>query len=458
MASEHASPDLPATILALSAADRAELKEKIKTRFLSPGVADFARIREQCRSARAVFSNADNCRLLIVIDPATDIEKTLTDCLSYLDSRPEVNRQINREVNWREKNICFGQSPHGKKERKKIGLVFPGQGSQYVRMGAALLDRYPELREIVRQAGNCATNEAHFENVLYPALTEDKEEQKQQLEKLQQTEMAQPAIGAASTVLLDLLARFSVFPDAVCGHSYGELTALHAAGRLERSDFFSLSAARGKFMAEAGKAGDAGRMMAIKAPIADIPELIREHGLDLILANRNTPDQGVLSGPSQDIEKMQAICKEKHIRGLVLPVSAAFHSRLVESAARPFRECLEGVSLASSPVPVYSNTTGRPYPSDEASARKLLGRHLLNPVHFIDDIEAMFADGVDTFVEVGPKPVLTGLIRAILKGRDFTAVATDSSSGKQPALTDLALALCQLAAAGHPVDLTQWSD
>ena len=134
MASEHASPDLPATILALSAADRAGLKKEIKTRFLSPGVGDFARIREECRSARAVFSNADNCRLLIVIDPATDIEKTLTDCLSYLDSRPEVKREVkrevNREVNWREKNICFGESPQGKKERKKIGLVFPGQGSQ----------------------------------------------------------------------------------------------------------------------------------------------------------------------------------------------------------------------------------------------------------------------------------------------------------------------------------------
>ncbi len=442
------------TLLALSASSRQGIRDGLKE--LVSEACDFAEIQEKCRVARKAFSHEAACRLLCVLPPDADIGELLEQCRYYLNNEPAPN--------WRKKNIFFGEN----RRRGKIGFVFPGQGSQYAHMGADLLHCCTEPRNLLRQAEaalsqpnqpnqpNQPEQTNHLHSRMYPPPAKGKAEQKAQEEPLRQTQWAQPAIGVMSLIMLDLLSRFSVFPDAVCGHSYGELTALHAAGRMERDDFFRLSAARGRLMAEAARQGDAGRMMAVKTPIEKIPELIAAHGLDLILANRNGPDQGVLSGPSGEIEKMLAICRENHIRALQLPVSAAFHSRLVESAARPFRQALETVAFKPSDIPVYANTTGEPYPQEADSARELLGRHLLNPVNFIADIESMARDQVATFLEVGPKAALTGLIRSILKEREHTAIAVNESGGKQSSVTDLACALSQLAAAGHYVDLTQW--
>ena len=435
----------PVTLLALSAPSRQGISDRLKE--LAAGACDFAGILEKCPTTRRAFSHNAACRLLCVIPPGADIGELLAQCRYYLKNEPAPS--------WRKKNIFYGEN----RPRGKIGFVFPGQGSQYTHMGADLLHYGTALRSLLKQAEAALgppNQPDQLRSRIYPPPAKDKAEQKAQEEPLRQTQWAQPAIGVMSLIMLDLLSRFSVFPDAVCGHSSGELTALHAAGRMQRGDFFRLSAARGQLMAEAARQGDAGRMMAVKAPIEKIPEMINTHDLDLILANRNGPDQGVLSGPSEEIEKMLAICRENHIRALQLPVSAAFHSRLVESAARPFRQLLETVTVKPSDIPVYANTTGAPYPQDAAAARDLLGRHLLNPVNFIGDIESMVKDGAATFIEVGPKAALTGLIRSILKERDHTAIALNESGGKQSAVADLAYALSQLAAAGHYVDLTQW--
>jgi len=429
-------------IIALSAKSRHAMRAKLNE--FAAGADECTRIQEKCRRARTAFSNEDACRLLCVMEPAAEIGATINQCLYYLENDPAVN--------WRQENIFFGEN----RNKEKIGLVFPGQGSQYTHMGADLLNWYPESRALLRAAETAGDPPLQLFSVIYPPPAGNKPQQKAQEEQLRQTELAQPAIGAMSLTMLELLSHFSVFPDAVCGHSYGELTALYAAGRIERNDFLRLSVARGRFMAAAGQQGDAGRMMAIKAPIREIPELISNYGLDLVLANRNSPDQGVVSGPSEEIEKMLAICRKNHIRALQLPVSAAFHSRLVESAARPFRQLLETVAFKSSDIPVFANTTGRPYPPDPGAARQLLGHHLLNPVNFTDDIETMTTEDVGTFIEVGPKAALTGLIRSILKERGHIAIAVNGSSGKQSSVTDLACALCQLAAAGHYVNLAQW--
>jgi acyl transferase domain-containing protein len=430
-------------ILAVSGENRQAIKRELQA--VSAAVQkDAAEASELFRKSLARFSSRDNCRLLMAPEPASPIEDRLSDVLFYLDGGTGVNL--------RKKGIFFGQG----RRRGKIGFVFPGQGSQYLHMGAGLVPLLPGAGALLREAARAAAGPDPLDAAMFPEPAADASRKREQEKRLRRTDLAQPAIGAVSLVMLELLRRFGVLPEAVCGHSYGELTALYAAGRLSRQDFFTLSAARGKYMAQAGREGDAGRMLAVKAPIEETADLIRTHGLDLILANRNSPEQGVVSGPSQEVEKMQAICRKNHIRAVLLPVSAAFHSRLVESAARPFCKRLDAVRFHPSSLPVYANTTGRPYPPGEASARRLLGRHLLHPVHFIDAVRAMFADGVETFVEVGPKAVLTGLIRSILSDSEHTAVAMDGSGGKQPALQDLARALCEIAAAGHFVDFTKW--
>jgi len=258
--------------------------------------------------------------------------------------------------------------------------------------------------------------------------------------------------------MLKILERFNVAPDTAAGHSYGELAALYAAGRLDEKTFFSLSADRGRFMAAAGdnESGESGTMLAVKAPLDEIDALLATLDTDVILANRNSPSQGVLSGSSQGIEIAQRACKEKKFRAIELPVAAAFHSHLVENARQPFEKSLADAAFAPAAIPVYANTTGEVYPESKEQARATLGAQLVSPVHFKEEVENLYAADVRTFLEVGPKPVLTGLVRQILKGKEHIAVAVDQSGGKAFGLKDLAKALCRLAAAGYPVDLPKW--
>jgi acyl transferase domain-containing protein len=256
--------------------------------------------------------------------------------------------------------------------------------------------------------------------------------------------------------MMRVLNRFGITPAGTCGHSYGELAALFASGRFDERTFFELSVARGKFMAQAGGSGDKGGMLAVKAPMDAIEELIRNSGLDIVLANRNSPDQGVLSGPTDDISAMKNLCRDKKIRATLLPVAAAFHSRLVQAAAEPFAQKIASVPFFGPGLPVYSNTTGAPYPDSPDAAKKIFSSHLMNPVRFIEEIETMHADGVLIFVEVGPRAVLTGLIKAILKDQPAYALAVDASSGRHSGIADLGRTLCMLSALGYPVNLTEW--
>ena len=158
--------------------------------------------------------------------------------------------------------------------------------------------------------------------------------------------VAQPAIGAVSVAMEKILRRFGLTPEATCGHSYGELTALYSAGWIDEATLHDLSALRGRLMAEAGGApGEPnGAMLAVKAPLDDIDRMIEEERLDVVLANRNSPTQGVLSGPTAAIAEMENICKYQKINAVRLPVSAAFHSDQVKKAGRPFLKALANVA------------------------------------------------------------------------------------------------------------------
>lgn len=203
---------------------------------------------------------------------------------------------------------------------------------------------------------------------------------------------------------------------------------------------------------------DCGSMLAIKAPLDDIESLILDEKLDLILANRNSPDQGVLSGSSEEIKRASRACRAKKMRCVKLPVAAAFHSHLVDHAARPFEKFLASINFNPGSIPVFSNTTGDVYPRESDKARNLLGRQLLNPVHFMENIRGMVENGITTFIEVGPKTVLSGLTRNIIQGHPHKCLALDASYGKKQGIADLAGVLCSLAAAGYGVQLDKWEE
>jgi acyl transferase domain-containing protein len=241
----------------------------------------------------------------------------------------------------------------------------------------------------------------------------------------------------------------------VAGHSFGELTALHAAGVLGPRSLSDLASLRGSLMA--GNGEDRGTMLAVLAPLADIERVIADAKLDVVLANCNGPSQGVLAGTRAAIDVAEAACKAKNLRTARLAVGAAFHSPLVAGAAKAFREGLSAHPFGAPRVPVIANTTGDAYPEDASAARDLLGEQLAKPVRFDRVIERMADLGAHTFLEVGPRATLSGMVRAILGNKPHAAIATDAQ-GTRGGLFDLATALCRLAALGHPVDLAPWDD
>ena len=216
----------------------------------------------------------------------------------------------------------------------------------------------------------------------------------------------------------------------------------------------SLAQARGRLMA--GDGSDRGTMLAVLAPLADVEALLEDEKLDLVLANRNAPAQGVLSGARAEIDRAEAACKRRGLRTGRLQVGAAFHSPLVAGARDAFRREVEAVAFAPSAIEVVANTTAEPYPEGAAQARDLLAGQLAAPVKFLECVERLYADGARTFVEVGPRAILTGLVGSILGERAHLAVPLDGLPGAGNGVLALAQTLARLSAAGFPVRWTEW--
>ena len=277
---------------------------------------------------------------------------------------------------------------------------------------------------------------------------------------LRDTRVAQPAIGAVSVGLLQILRHFGIEPDLVGGHSFGELTALHAAGWISRCELAQLAMRRGLLMAKSGQAAGPGAMLAVFATCEEAAAFIEEQKLELVVANKNAPRQCVLSGPSGEIDRAALGLARRGITCRPLAVSAAFHGPLMAASRQAFRETLEELEFKPGLIPVFANATAAPYPANPDLARDLLADQLCRPVEFLAQVEAMYQSGARTFLEVGPDARLTGLVRSILDGRDHHAIAVDASRGErgESNMADLAIALANLAALGYPVRLHRWDE
>jgi acyl transferase domain-containing protein len=204
--------------------------------------------------------------------------------------------------------------------------------------------------------------------------------------------------------------------------------------------------------------GDRGSMLAVQAAATTVKQVLKEERIELVIANRNTPKQAVLSGATAEIRRAADAFANRSINAKVLPVAAAFHSPFVAGVKQQFAQALADVPFAKASIPVYSNTTALPYPDEAQAARSLLAGQLAEPVAFVEEIEALHRAGVRTFIEVGPSNKLTGMVGAILEGREHHAFAVDASSGQRNGFLDLARALAPLAALGHRVELGRWDN
>jgi acyl transferase domain-containing protein/NAD(P)H-dependent flavin oxidoreductase YrpB (nitropropane dioxygenase family) len=311
---------------------------------------------------------------------------------------------------------------------KKVAFLFSGQGSQYVQMGREMSLFFPEFRDNLELTNHLLQSKylARFSEYLFPPAPFGDGIREQQDLALRDTHVAQPAIGLVSISFLDLCTRLGIHADFVAGHSFGELTALHAAGVYNRTDFLRLAELRGLLMSTADK--DAGTMAAVFASRSVVEKWIESASLDVVVANNNAPEQVVISGPVGAIEAATAALNAQNIRCMKLPVSAAFHSPMMEKARGPLNAFIESINIDKPEIPVFSNGTGMPYPETPDEIREILFNHLVEPVDFMSQIKEMHASGAGIFVELGPGQVLTGLVGKILKDQPHIALPADSGN------------------------------
>ncbi len=441
-------------VLAISAPSVDQLSETIRSTLSSLNTQEWPSVRVATAKSRREFRGDQTHRVLFVIErEKTDLARLATGALTMLE-------RYSDKSNWSTPDGAY----YGRGDRSgKLGVLFPGQGSQYVGMLRELACRFPAMSDVLSEANDVFSSEttsngnlstSRLSDFIYPHPAFSPETRSGQDAQLRATQIAQPALGAVSLGVLAILERFGVRPEAVAGHSYGELTALCASKRFGPQVLYRLSMLRGQLMAAAQEVD--GGMLAVGAPLTQIEAALKELTVDLVVANHNSPTQVVLSGRIVEIDRATSLLAGRNIRGKKLSVAAAFHSPLVAPASLAFRPVLDGVEFRPSTMPVYANSTATEYPTEPHAARDLLATQLARPVHFVREVEQMHADGVRTFLEVGPGGVLTGLVNSILSGQDYRAVAIDSSTGKRSGLYDLASALAQLSAAGYPVRWEQW--
>lgn len=391
------------------------------------------------------------------------IEKDKTDLHSLIQNAIKMLSENNDHDFWQ---LPIGVSYASGSHEHKTGLLFPGQGSQYVGMLRDLACQFPQFNVVLSKVNDVKGETRHgsrLSDTIYPVPVFSDEARQDQENVLRDTRNAQAAIGAVSLSGLRTLEHFGFKADVSAGHSYGELVALCAAGVFDETALHQLSLLRGNLMATGE--GDRGSMLAVSATFEDVEKLIKDENLDLVIANHNAPKQIILSGATDQIEKAMEICKEQKLQATQLPVSAAFHSKFVADAEIPFADALSKIELHENTMTVLANTTADCYPastdpSGQKEIKKLLAGQLANPVRFVEQIEKMVALGVRTFVEVGPGSRLSSLVKAILgnkqNDRTFQILTLDASSGKRHGQYDLASLLANLAVLNKGIDLSQW--
>jgi acyl transferase domain-containing protein/NADP-dependent 3-hydroxy acid dehydrogenase YdfG len=399
------------------------------------------------RDAAASFDAAADCRLALVASSADDLIKQLSLARPKLDGPAFALPG----------GPTYGRGP---KAQGTVAFLFPGQGSQSVGMGRELAMAFEPARQAWDEHASLEFGSEGetdcIHRVVFPVSVFTDEARAAQTARLTATEWAQPALGLASLATLRLLRHLGLDGDVFGGHSFGEVTALHAAGALDSMSMLQTARKRGELMRDAAQTSGPGAMWAISLGKQSVADLEASLKAPVVVANRNSKKQVVIAGPSDAVDAAAADLKAKGFKAVRLPVATAFHSSVVAASVDPFASFLKDQVIAAPPKPVFANSTGARYAGGEDGIRATLASQIASSVRFSDEIEAMHAEGVRTFVEVGPGAVLTGLVKDTLGDLPHLAISTDRKATN--GATAFLQAVATLSASGFALNLPRLFD
>lgn len=285
----------------------------------------------------------------------------------------------------------------------KIAFVFPGQGTQYVRMGKDLYEHSPKAKEIFDRLFQSL--DFDLKKIMFEGTEEE----------LKETRYTQPAIVLMSLVLFELVKEKGLYCDYVAGHSVGEYAAYGASGILSLEETIQLTAARGRIMHEVSEKVEGSMAAVLGMEATNIQEILKTIPGVVEAVNFNEPKQTVIAGEKAAIEKACVALKEAGAkRAIPLSVSGPFHSSLMQEAGERLREEAEKFHFQITNIQLIANTTAKILKTVEEVKQEIY-KQSFGPVYWVKTIETLVNLGVDTIYEIGPGKVLSGLIKKINK-------------------------------------------
>ena len=377
-------------------------------------LAELESLSYLARTSQENYNPDDLARIAVVSCDNKDLQQKLQEAVKLLEENSKRPLLL-------AKGIYYGFAC----DPGRVAFLFPGQGSQYVNMGADIAMSFTETMTKWDQAANLEfNNDELLQNVVFPKPVFDQSKRQEQEELLRMTGWAQPAIAVTSLMYLSVLDSLQIRPDCLAGHSFGELVALCAAGAIDENTLLLIAKKRGELMQEGSKDIASG-MISVTHPTQEVLSLIKNEKLSVVPANYNSPNQLVLSGSLAELEKVQSCLQQKNIQCQRLSVSAAFHSPYMKTASTSFKSILDKIAFNAPSIPIFSNETAQPYSNDQTKIPAMLAEQLIKPVRFQEIIENMYQMGVRTFVELGPRNILSGLVNATLSNEQINSVALD---------------------------------
>ncbi|MBN1481879.1 SDR family NAD(P)-dependent oxidoreductase [candidate division KSB1 bacterium] len=360
------------------------------------------------------IETAKKCRLALLAANGEEVHSLFN---FFVENRERMNAELLKT-----KGIFYKEGQPIK--ASEIAILFPGQAAQYLNMFRSIYDRFDTVRSWYKKADAywLARHNSSVSSLIY---TDSEDEAA--LERLKETQNAHPGIYISSYALYDLLSRMGLRAHYMIGHSLGEITALAAAGKISFRDALKLVEQRG-YAFHDEQLNDPGKMISLMTSLEPAQALVEESGLDISIANVNSPTQVIVAGASAAIDHFKEFLDKKQVTNKILFVSHAFHSPIIEPVAQRYYEQIKNMTFTASPIKVFMNHSGEFYPNTDRELKKIpavLKQQMLQAVNFENSILKLYEKGVRLFVEIGPGSILSVQTREILAGKEATILTSN---------------------------------